>query len=480
MGVSAFFWLPLIGERHYLAETAYDISRTVWLPASMWTWDNFLDAGLTYTHTFARPIRLGIVQAALAALGFVLARRRDGEWLFLGGVTLLLALLMGIWALPLWLNIEVLSVIQFAWRLLALLSLPLALFAGGVALHPRTTPLRATLTAATIGLIVFSQQPRLAWMDVFAPETADVSAPVFAQIEVDQGALEAGEGNSAIQEFRPRWADRTLTLDADSVDPAPALDASLLRAGDFGLSLRTRAEQPSALRLTTFYFPAGRRASTRVKPRESTRPPTSDCSPSIFPPVSTPSKLSGRAHSAARRCGGEPGRAGLAGLPSLATRLAAASSDSGDGCAAGTGRLGCFPAPESVAPPAEELTAAGLRLIGYRTSQTTPDALTVLPYWHVAQTPPEGLRFSWSLSDSAGAVVAESGGLPYYNMTHRTGRPTPWRTMQCASCCPAPSPRNLHRTGDGIRSRRKRSAGVGPHRPGHAGIVADARHTPRQ
>ena len=318
-----------------------------------------------------------------------------------------------------------LSVIQFAWRLLALLSLPLALFAGGVALHPRTTPLRATLTAATIGLIVFSQQPRLAWMDVFAPETADVSAPVFAQIEVDQGALEAGEGNSAIQEFRPRWADRTLTLDADSVDPAPALDASLLRAGDFGLSLRTRAEQPSALRLTTFYFPGWQ---ARIDARQAAR---------IYPSTNLgllTVDIPAGEHTVEIEWKG-----------TLLQRVAAAVSLAALGLLAflawqqGRRRLvlivamaallalvawGVSPAPESVAPPAEELTAAGLQLIGYRTSQTTPDALTVLPYWHVAQTPPEGLRFSWSLSDSAGAVVAESGGLPYYNTLDASNWPT--------------------------------------------------------
>ena len=53
MGFSAFFWLPLIAERKYLADTAYDIARSVWLPEAAWKWDNFLDSGWAYTHTFA-------------------------------------------------------------------------------------------------------------------------------------------------------------------------------------------------------------------------------------------------------------------------------------------------------------------------------------------------------------------------------------------------------------------------------------------
>ncbi len=416
MGVSAFFWLPLIGERRHLAETAYDISRTVWLPGSMWTWDNFLDGGLTYTHTFARPIRLSIVQATLAALGFFLARRKDPEWLFFGAAALLLPLLMGIWALPLWLNVEVLSIIQFAWRLLALLSLPLALFAGGVALHPRSLPVRTALAAAAVGLIIFSQQPRLAWMDVFAPETADVSAPVFAQTEIEKGALEAGEGNSSIQEFRPRWADRTLTLDPASVDPAPALDASLLQAGDFGLSLRTRAEQPSALRLTTFYFP-GWQARIDGRPTERIYPSANLGLLTVDVPAGDHTVEIEWTGTALQRAAAVVSLVTLVLLAFLAwrqgrRRLAPILA---------TAALLALTAwavpnePETVAPPAEELTAAGLDLIGYRASQTAPDALTVSPYWYVTQSPPEGLQFTWSLIDSTGVVVAETGGLPYHN-----------------------------------------------------------------
>ncbi|MCL4864233.1 MAG: hypothetical protein KJZ93_32800, partial [Caldilineaceae bacterium] len=131
MATSAFFWLPLVLERNHLADTAYTIAQTIWLPGSVWTWDNFLDWGWTFAHTFDRPIRLGLVQVLLAGAGFLLAWRRDSEWLFWGSVALIACAFMSAWALPIWLGSEILTVAQFAWRLLTILYLPFALIAVG-------------------------------------------------------------------------------------------------------------------------------------------------------------------------------------------------------------------------------------------------------------------------------------------------------------------------------------------------------------
>jgi hypothetical protein len=106
MGVSAFFWLPLITERGYLSDRAYTIAREVWLPISVWTWQNFLDMGFTFTHTFIRPNKLGLVQLVLAVGGFFAARRRDAEWLYLGAVALIASLLIGEWVLSIWRQVD--------------------------------------------------------------------------------------------------------------------------------------------------------------------------------------------------------------------------------------------------------------------------------------------------------------------------------------------------------------------------------------
>jgi hypothetical protein len=272
MGVSSFFWLPLALERRYLADTAYEIARTIWLPGSVWTRENFLDQGWTFTHTFERPIRLGLVQLLLAVAGFGLGLRRSAEWLYWGIVALVTGGMISAWALPLWLNSDILTVAQFTWRLLSILSLPLALFAGGVVWRLRPAWLVGITTAALLALILWAHAPRLQWMDVFAPEGVDLSLPVFLQLEVDKDIIEGGAANSSIQEFRPRWAAETLELEPLD-EPASALDVTLLRAHAFGLEASVTTTATAPLRFNDYYFPGWQvelDGQTRLEPYPST------------------------------------------------------------------------------------------------------------------------------------------------------------------------------------------------------------------
>jgi len=82
MGVSAFFWLPMLFDRQFLTDAAFATARFGWLPDNVWQWDNFLDLHFFYGYDFVRPVQLGLVQAILAVLGFWAARRFDAEWLF--------------------------------------------------------------------------------------------------------------------------------------------------------------------------------------------------------------------------------------------------------------------------------------------------------------------------------------------------------------------------------------------------------------
>ena len=237
MGISIFFWGPMIFERDDLSHAAYATARFGWLPGNVWDWFNALDLHLVYRYSFEPPVRLGLLQLLLGVAGFSLARRRDGEWLFLGALALVAGLLIGRWALPLWTSFDVLTVIQFPWRLLSIISLPLALFAGGLVVRLRTGWLQTMASILLILVIVVAQTPSLAGMPIPAERGMNLTAPVLAHNELEKGVLGKENVASSVQEFRPRWAGDSLTLIPEpATDPEPATFA-LTRAGTTDLVL---------------------------------------------------------------------------------------------------------------------------------------------------------------------------------------------------------------------------------------------------
>ncbi|MEZ4675614.1 MAG: hypothetical protein R2932_15390 [Caldilineaceae bacterium] len=85
--------------------------------------------------------QIGLIVLVLTMVGlFTPWQRRRLRWLawYLGGMALALLVLMSPWALPLWEAIPALAVIQFPWRLLALVALLLCPFAG-LMLHELVT-----------------------------------------------------------------------------------------------------------------------------------------------------------------------------------------------------------------------------------------------------------------------------------------------------------------------------------------------------
>ncbi len=415
MGLSAFFWLPLLAERHDLADTAYAIARQIWLPGSAWRWHNFLDTHFFYQQSFFRPVRLGIVQLVLAVLGFVLARRRDGEWLFWLGVALISGALMGAWALPIWLSNDILPVAQFTWRLLSILSFPLALFVGGAALwHNRWA--QAFSGIALVALVVVAQVPRLGWMDVFAAEGAMLSAPVFAQVEIDKGVVTGGEGNSSLQEFRPRWADESLVLLPETVTPTAAVEIRIEAANDFDLLATVSTTVATPLRFTTFYFP-GWQITVDDQVVEG-YPSTNLGLLTVDLPIGTHSVEvlwvgTDLQHWASRislaslllllvLCLWRPRLRRASWLPLLLLALA----------------LGTifWPRPTtSMIAPAQPFATEQLTLTGYRTAQPEAGYLYLYPYWYVRQSPAPAFRLHWQLLNEQGDLVSEISAQPYFN-----------------------------------------------------------------
>ena len=438
MGLSAFYWLPLLGERRDLADTAYEIARQVWLPSSVWRWHNFLDTNFFYQHTFFRPVRLGIVQICLAVVGFVLARRRDGEWIFWLGVAMISGALMGAWALPIWMSNDILPVAQFTWRLLSILSFPLALFVGGAALwHNRWA--QAFSGIALVALVVVAQVPRLGWMDVFAAEGAMLSAPVFAQVEIDKGVVTGGEGNSSLQEFRPRWADESLVLLPETVTPAADMQISIQQANDFDLLATVNSASASPLRFTTFYFP-GWQITVDDQPVEA-YPSTNLGLLTVDLPVGTHAVQvrwvgTDLQHWASRIsiatlglllivCAWRPRLRRAIWMPLLLLALAVGTI--------------LWPRPmTNTIQPTQPFTTAELTLTGYRFAQPEAGYLYLYPYWYVHQSPSPAFRLHWQLLNAQGAVISEISAQPYFNTASAENWP-PGTLVDDAYRLPLPS-----------------------------------------
>ena len=427
--VSAFFWLPLIAERTFLSDRAYLIARTVWLPRSMWTWSNFLDAGLQFTHTFARPIRFGLVQLGLAGLGLLLAGRRDAEWLYLAAVALGLALFGGVWALPLWTGNDILPIAQFPWRLLSIISLSLALLTGGVAagmsrLLPNQWTQRA-LTPLLLLFIIWTHQPRLAWMDLFAAASMDLSAPVAVQLEADSGMESGAAGTSLVHEYRPRWADLTLTLDPATVTDAPTPTVRPLTGNLTDLRVAVSSVAPTTLRFHTFYFPgwtAQLDDAQKLPLYPSTNLglltvdlPRGDHVLSVTWTGTGLQRGAGWASLLALLLlalvlwwGRAPRWLLIAPLLCVAVALTA---------------WRISPTQGAIRAPAASLVQEGLQLVGFRTVRADSARLTLYPYWLVTQPPPADLTVDWQLQDQTGRPVALWRARPYFNAVHASNWP---------------------------------------------------------
>lgn len=426
MGVSAFFWLPLLLERGFVAQTGFDIARVVWLPRSAWTWQNFLDKALIYRHTSLRPIRLGSVQLALAALGYAAGllgwRRgwqqgwqRGWQWLFWGGVAAVSAALVGAWSLPLW-NDTILAAAQFPWRMLSILSLPLALFAGGVAALARPRWLQALLAASVVGIILYAQSPRLEWVDLFSPATVRLDEPVLALIDRDRGVLGGGEGDSTLQEFRPRWAEPILRLkEQPQQDVTPQV--TLLSANDYDVQMQVSAPGAVSLRMGTLYFPgwtATLNGATILAPYPSTNLGLLTVD------------LPAGDHTLTIRWQGTP----LETAANWVTFLTLAAVTLAVALRQGSRRWAILPAlflaamtvgllwqrpSEAVEPPATPFAQQGLTLLGARWDLSDPGYARIMPYWQVTAPPADGLRFHWLLLDKTGNPLSHYAARPYYN-----------------------------------------------------------------
>ena len=108
---------------------------------------------------------------------------------------------------------------------------------------------------ALIALILVTQTPRVDDVKVFSESTAHLGPPVLAQNDIEGGVFSGGEGSSPIQEFRPRWADRTLVLSAQPTSPSLTPLITVQRGSAYDLDLTITSPVTTPLRFSDFYFP---------------------------------------------------------------------------------------------------------------------------------------------------------------------------------------------------------------------------------
>ena len=202
-----------------------------------------------YKYGYDVPYRLGLVQLVLALAGFLMARRKDAVWLFYGGLALVVGFAIGQWTLPVWLNSRILLTVQFPWRLLSILSVPLALFTGAAVLPLRRRAPRVAVTVALLALIIIAQRPTPSWVTSMALDSASIRPASAAHFEIDSGAL----GTSNSSEFLPGWVKSTHFLDARQAGSS-AEQVRLQAANAFDLLLQVNGEG-GPLRINTFYYP---------------------------------------------------------------------------------------------------------------------------------------------------------------------------------------------------------------------------------
>ena len=444
MGMTAFFWLPLLGERSYLARTAYQQAMLA-LPSNVFRWNNLIDTGFRFTYGTTVPFRLGIVQVVLGLLGMVLARRRDLAWWYWAAVGACALALASAPAQPLWASNDALLAIQFPWRLLTIVDLSLALFLGGSLLRfagsaRRTgapdphgagpgcgvrehagSPWACALAAlGIIGLVVASAWPLLSWTQSRPVDDRSLTMPALAAYE--SRTREYGATSSWSKEFFPRWVDiqpafKGIALggQATTLDPVITVDG----AGRTSFDATITSPAGGSLRFKGFFFPGWRAVldgHTELQPYPSTTMGLL----TVDLPAGT--------HRLSVAWGGTPLQRAAGGL-TLLSLAALAWWYARSGRFRGQRSLAVFPLAllaaalaglawprpaGTVQTPAQPVAGAGLELLAYSTEMADPSMLLVHPYWYVAQRPPKNVHMSWQLRGAAGQLIAEDSSRPYY------------------------------------------------------------------
>jgi hypothetical protein len=204
-GVAAFYLLPAAYEQKW-------VNISLALASGLQPSQNFLYAVIADTehNTFNRiasntAVLMIVLTAAFAALSF--QRIRSGSrpitkslWSALVALSVMAAFLMMPISNVFWIALPKLRFVQFPWRWMFILAIPLACFISAAAVHKRMRGYRAELTiAAVLAVLAYTAtyMVRHTWWD-----SEDV--PVLLE------ALQNDEGFEGVDEYDPLGDDRSL------------------------------------------------------------------------------------------------------------------------------------------------------------------------------------------------------------------------------------------------------------------------------
>ncbi len=437
MGLSAFFWAPLILERGYLAPGAVDSARN-WMSYNFWKWDTFVHLGFFFNYTFISPFQLGLVQILLAAAGFLARRVRQAEWWFLAGSAVLLSLLGFDFAQPFWNSSRELLIVQFPWRLLTITSLLLALLTAGLVSVFRGRVGRAVAGLILVSVIIVAHRPTLMWKPLtitqeyltMPPDGGTLSPATVAQYESivnDIGLSSNAYGVNS--DFIPKWVNLRYGLRpqfgaTEMLPSAPFRALAVEAASPFGVRLTYTADQPATLRLTNFYFP-GWQARLEDGTALAPYPGTPIGLLTLAVPAGT-HHLTVEWHNSTLE-GAATLFSGLAwlvltGLVWWALKRKRLAALPLGALAVGVVVFTLRPPLAPVVTAPADAQVAGLQLTGLRWQQRGT-YLDLYPYWFVRTQAPD-VELWWQLTDADGHVLTETRGRPYFDTVPAYSWPT--------------------------------------------------------
>lgn len=433
VGISAFFWLPLVVERSYIGRLAYSAK---FMPGHFWDWHTFLDSTLFFEYSGHPPHQLGLIQVALVLAGLYGFWRQQWESRFWLSIAAIALFAISRPTMPLWMESDIGLIIQFPWRLLGIVSAIFALMTGSVIALTRHPWLQMGVALLTIALIIVSSRPIPAALDFRQAQDIDVPLDVVATFEQDAQAWGAGWS----REFLPKWAEAfarvetTTRRERQSIfsaiqpsnnqslqlqGPNDQLAISLQSATPYQFVLEIVSPAPTQLYFNQFYFPGWQ---IHTENGEILRPVPSPemglltvevpASPQTITVARTSTRVQWWATFVTagtllaftgwlllRRWWGQAG---------LAASLLAVL-------------LGAWvqPTTNSVhhftsVPAAPSLGLDGLDLLGYRAEEDQHHGLLLFPYWYIRNNVPD-LQLTWMLTDQEGTIVSSVDARPYFD-----------------------------------------------------------------